>query len=103
MPIKKAVKSTQTYYQSDDALFQDHDFNQIYDFMKRLETKRSESSTTHLEALKVAQQRQIWIQAWNVIMANLNKKEAIDISTLYHRHTFQPCLKNPQALKEVQN
>ena len=103
LPIKKAIKSTQTYYQRDDALFQDRDFNKIYDFMKKLDTRRSESSTTHLEALQVAQQRQIWIQAWNVLMANLNKKEAIDIFTLYHRHTFQPFLKNPQASKEVQN
>ena len=102
LPIKKAVKSTQTYYQRDDALFQDHDFNKVYDFMKKLDTKRLESSTTHLESLKVAQQRQIWIQAWNVLMANLNKKEAIDVFTLYHRHTFQQCLENPQTLKVVQ-
>ena len=102
LPNKKAIKSTQTYYQRDDALFQDHNFNKIYDFMKKLDTKTSESSTTHLEALQVAQQRQIWIQAWNVLMANLNKKEAIDIFTLYHRHTFQPFLKNPQASKEIQ-
>ena len=102
LPIKKAIKSTQTYYQRDDALFKDHDFNKIYDFMKKLDTKTPESSTTHLEALQVAQQRQIWIQAWNVLMANLNKKEAIDIFTLYHRHTFQPFLKNPQASKEIQ-
>ena len=100
MPIKKAVKSTQTFYQRDDALFQNHDFNKIYDFMKKLDTKL-ESSTTHVETLKVAQQRQIWIQAWNVLMANLNKKEAIDIFTLYHRHTFQPCLNYSQASKEV--
>ena len=103
LPIKKAIKSTQTYYQRDDALFQDRDFNKIYDFMKKLDTRRSESSTNHLEALQVAQQRQIWIQAWNVLMANLIKKEAIDIFTLYTRHTFQPVLKNPQASKEVQN
>ena len=103
MPIKKAVKSTQTHYQNDDTLFQDHDFNQTYDFRKILEIKRSESSTTHLEVLKVAQQRQIWIQAWNVNMENLNTKEAIDICTLYHYHTFQPCWKNRQASKEIQN
>ena len=103
LPIKKAVKSTQTYYQRDDALFQDNDFNKIYDHMKKLDTKRLESSTTNWEVLKVAQQRQIWIQAWNIMMANFNKKEAIDIFTLYHRHTFQPCFKNPQASKEVQN
>ena len=30
------------------------------------------------------------------------RKEAINISTLYHRHTFQPCLNNPKALKEIQ-
>ena len=101
LPIKKAVKSTQTFYQRDDALFQNHDFNKIYDFMKKLDTKRLESSTTHLETFKVAQQRQLWIQAWNVLMANLNKKEAIDIFTLYHRHTFQPCLNYSQASKEV--
>ena len=96
MPIKKAVKSTQTFYQRDDALFQNHDFNKIYDFMKKLDTKL-ESSTTHVETLKVAQQRQIWIQAWNVLMANL----ATDIFTLYHRHTFQPYWIYYQTSKEV--
>ena len=41
LPIKKAVKSTQTYYQRDDALFQDHDFNKIHNIKKKLNTKRS--------------------------------------------------------------
>ena len=86
LPIKKAIKSTWTCYQRNDALFQDHDFNKIYHFMKKLDTRKSESSTTHLEALQVPQRRQTWIQAWNVPMANLNKREVSNIFTLYQPH-----------------
>ena len=54
--------------------------------MKKLDTRKSESSTTHLEALQMPQRRQTWIQAWNVPMANLNKREVSNILTLYLPH-----------------
>ena len=84
-------------------MFQKQVFKRIYDYMKKLDARKPGLSVNHFEALKVAQQRQIWLQAWNVLMANLNKKESIDIFTLYHRHTFQPFPKNPQASNGVQN
>ena len=65
--------------------------------MKKLDTKQPIFSTPPYEALKVAQQRQVWLQAWNGMMADFNKKESTDIFALYHRHPFQPLPKNPQV------
>jgi hypothetical protein len=95
--VKKAVKANQTHSQGDDAVFHREEFNRIYDLMKKLDTKQPIFLTPPYEALKVAQQRQIWLQAWNVIMADLNKSESTDIFTLYYHHPFQPLPKNPQV------
>ena len=97
LPVKKAVKATQTCSQGDDAVFHRENFNRIYGLMKKLDVKNNIFSTPPYEALKIAQQRQIWLQAWNRIMADVNVSESTDIFGLYFRYPFQPVPKNPKA------
>ena len=88
MPYQQAIKSTQTVFDDEESLFHREEFNRIYTFMKRLDTTHPIFATPPYQALKVAQQRQQWLQACNVIMANVNKKESTDIFALYAKHPF---------------
>merc|ERR1711997_912518 len=99
LPVTKAAKATQTCSQGDDAVFQRERFNRIYELMKKLDVQTTIFST-HIppyEALKIVQQRQIWLQAWNRIMADVNVSESADIFGLYFRYPFQPVPKNPKV------
>ena len=97
LPVKKAVKATQTFSQGDDAVFNREKFNRIYGLMKKLDVQTTIFSTPAYEALKIAQQRQIWLQAWNRIMADVNVSESTDIFGLYFRYPFQPVPQNPKV------
>ena len=99
LPVKKAVKATQTCSQGDDTVFRREKFNRIYGLMKKLDVKNTifSTHTTPHEALKTAQQRQIWLQAWNRIMADVNVTESTEIFALYFRYPFQPVPKNPKV------
>ena len=99
LPVTKAAKATQTCSQGDDAMFQRERFNRIHEFMKKLDVQTTIFSTQipPYEALKIAQQRQIWLQAWNRIMADVNVSESADIFGLYFRYPFQPVPKNPKV------
>ena len=97
LPVKKAVKATQTCSQGDDKVFHREKFNRIYGLMKKLDVKNTIFSTPPYEALKIAQQRQIWLQAWNRIMADVNVTESTEIFALYFRYPFQPVPKNPKV------
>ena len=97
LPVKKVVKATQTLSQGDNAVFRREQFNRIYGLMKKLDVQNTIFSTPPYEALKIAQQRQIWLQAWNRIMADVNVSESTDIFGLYFRYPFQPVPKNHKA------
>ena len=56
--------------------------------MKKLDTTNPLFATPPYQALKVAQERQQWLQALNIIIANVNKLEATTIFSLYHRYPF---------------
>ena len=97
MPVKKTAKATQTGSQGDNAVFHREKFNRIYGLLKKLDAKSSIFSTPPYEALKIAQQRQIWLQALNRIMADVNVSESTDIFGLYFRYPFQPVPNNPKV------
>ena len=98
LPVRKAVKATQTCTQENYAVFHREKFNKIYELMKKLDVDNTIfSSTPPYEALKNTQQRQIWLQTWNRIMADVNISESTDIFTLYHRYPFRPLPQNPQT------
>ena len=88
MPYQKALKSTQTIFDDEEPVFHRKEFNRIYNYMKRLDTTQPLFATPPYQALKVAQQRQQWLQACNVIFAEVNRRESTEIFALYARHPF---------------
>ena len=88
MPYQKAIKSTQTIFDDEEPVFHRKEFNRIHYYMKRLDTTQPIFATPQFQALKVAQQRQQWLQACNVIFAEVNRKESCEIFALYARHPF---------------
>ena len=88
LPYQQAVKSTQTIFDDEVPLFHRKEFNRIYAYLKRLDTTQPLFATPPYQALKVAQERQQYLQACNVIMANVNKKESTNIFALYAKHPF---------------
>ena len=88
LPYQQANKATQTIFDDEVPLFHRKEFNRIYAYLKRLDTTQPLFATPPYQALKVAQERQQYLQACNVIIANVNKKESTDIFALYAAHPF---------------
>ena len=88
-PNKKGVrKPTQTLLNAMKPGFNNQDLRKIFGLMKKLDTDNPIITTPPEVALMVAQQRQQWLQALNIAVANLNRKEAGMIFALYHRYPF---------------
>ena len=68
--------------------FNNQDLRKIFGLMKKLDTDNPNTTTPPEVALMAAQQRQQWLQALNIGVANLNRKEAGIIFALYHRFPF---------------
>ena len=68
--------------------FSNQYLRKICTLMKKLDTENPILTTPPEVALMVAQQRQQWLQALNIALANLNKRESGTIFALYHRHPF---------------
>ena len=68
--------------------FNNQYLRKIYHLMKKLDTENPILTTPPEVALMVAQQRQQVLQAINISLANLNKRESGTIFALYHRHPF---------------
>jgi hypothetical protein len=68
--------------------FNNQDLRKIFGLMKKLDTDNPNITTPPEVALMAAQQRQQWLQALNIGVANLNRKEAGIIFALYHRFPF---------------
>ena len=83
------AKSTQTLVDCESNFINAY-FKKIYAIMKKLDTTNPLFATPPSQALKVAQERQQLLQAFNIIHANVNKLEASATFALYHRYPFPP-------------
>ena len=68
--------------------FNNQTLRKMNGLMKKLDNELPIMMIPIDEALIRAQQRQQWLQALNLLMANLNKKESGAIFALYHRYPF---------------
>ena len=87
--VSKMAQSTQTLVDCEPN-FINADFKKINAIMKKLDTTNPLFATPPSQALKVAQERQQLLQAFNIIHANVNKLEASATFALYHRYPFPP-------------
>ena len=95
LPNKKgARKPTKSLLNAMKPGFNNQDLRKMFGLMKKLDTENPINTTPPEAALMMAQQRQQWLQALNIVVANLNKKESGMIFALYHQFPF-PRYPNP--------
>ena len=85
----KATKATQTYIDT-DASFYNESYAKIHAILKKLDTSNPLYATPHSQILHVIQQRQGLLQSMNLIIANVNIKEASTTFAMFNRAPFTP-------------
>ena len=104
LPAKKGVKKPTNAFLAAMVKpgFNHPELRKMYGLMKKLDSENPILTTSAEAALMMAQQRQQWLQALNVLMANLNKRESGSIFALYHRHPF-PRFPNPVVSENIRD
>ena len=87
--VSKSAQSTQTLIDSESS-FHNDDYSKIHTIMKKLDTSNPLHVTPPSQTFQVIQHRQGLLQAMNIIVANVNKKEATTTYAMFHRSPFPP-------------
>ena len=103
LPNKRgARKPTRSLLNAMKPGFNNQDLRKMFGLMKKLDTENPILTTEPEVALMMAQQRQQWLQALNIVVANLNKKESGTIFALYHKYPF-PRYPNPVVSESTED
>ena len=87
--MSKKTEATQTFIDTESSFYND-DYSKIHAIMKRLDTSNPLHVTQPSQAFQVIQNRQGLLQAMNILVANVNRKEATTTYALFHQAPFPP-------------
>ena len=85
--ISKNTEATQTYIDTESSFYNDN-YAKIHAILKKLDTSNPLHVTSHSQILHVIQQRQGLLQSMNLIIANVNIKEASTTFAMFNRSPF---------------
>ena len=87
--MSKNTEATQTFIDTESSFYNDN-YSKIHAILKKLDTSDPLHVTSPSQILHVIQQRQGLLQAMNIIIANVNIKEATTTFAVFNRSPFPP-------------
>ena len=85
----KNTQATQTYIDTESSFYNDN-YAKIHAILKKLDTSNPLHVTAQNQILHIIQQRQGLLQSMNLIIANVNIKEATTTFAMFNRSPFTP-------------